>query len=996
MLDRPDRVLLPAAIGGAGAVWGLGLARLGAEAGFLPWLFISPVAAVALAAGCAALAVVAGRRQRALDRAALTLAPLALPILYVTGLARGVLAGCVLAIGAAIATLLLARGERARWGPPTILALVVLAVFLRTLLPGVGEADTFEFQVVVPKLRVAHPTGYPLYILLGKLFTLLPVANVAWRVSLASAVFATLAVLALYALLLRLSAHRLAAFFATLAFAFSATFWSQAVVAEVYTLHNLLAAALLWVLLARTDRERGASAARHWQAAFLLLGLGLANHLTTLLLLPALALGLIWERPRLTVRDWLVALCLLAAGLAIYLYIPLRWPAVNQGERMTLLAFARYVSGGQFHGALRLAGWRDPVRWEIVGRVLQRPFGWGGLGLAALGVAGLAVRHKRALALTGLSLLAHIAYGLAYHVPDISVFLLPAHLILAIWMGAGVAYVAQMAPQVRRLPPLAGRLLTAVPLAALVALSLSRLWLNLPLVDRSGQRGGRAWGRYALSLPLTEEAAVLADVKKFAPLYYVQQIEGLRPDLDLVLLGSEALYQAELASRTGAGQTVYLARFLPHLEGHHLRSVGPLVEVGSAPLAGQPEPAIPLDVTLGAGVRLLGLDAERLTIAQGDSLRVTLHWSAQVPPQDDLLVHLRLVDGAGEPRWESVGARPVSGLYSTLAWRAGERVPDFHEVPIPASLAPGAYTLQVALSPPFAGGDEQASDTSPGWMMLTEVTVAASDALEPLPADARALFGRAFWLTGYDMPVQATVGAPVIVTLAWRAAQPEPGATPRLSWVDEAGQWVGTSGPAEPAGERDARQFQVQHAIDAPATPGTYGLAVGWAGAANAALPARCHWLAAPAGACVLGAVDVIAAEGLANYANLVLLASAEVGQTSAQAGDVIGATFRWRALKSIEQDYTIFVQLLGPDGRLHGQVDAWPVQGTLPTSQWAPGDEVVDRHAVRLDADAPSGRYQVHAGWYLLETMERLQIVGGRGHPVGDSLVVGELDVGR
>jgi hypothetical protein len=110
-------------------------------------------------------------------------------------------------------------------------------------------------------------------------------------------------------------------------------------------------------------------------------------------------------------------------------------------------------------------------------------------------------------------------------------------------------------------------------LAALVVLSLSRIWLNLPHVDRSGQGDRAEWGRDVLSLPLAENAAVLADVKKFAPLYYVQQIEGQRPDLDLVLLGSEALYQADLATRTGAGQTVYLARYLPHLEGRFLSSV---------------------------------------------------------------------------------------------------------------------------------------------------------------------------------------------------------------------------------------------------------------------------------------------------------------------------------------------------------------------------------------------------------------------------------------
>ena len=100
--------------------------------------------------------------------------------------------------------------------------------------------------------------------------------------------------------------------------------------------------------------------------------------------------------------------------------------------------------------------------------------------------------------------------------------------------------------------------------------------MNLPVVDQSQNQGGYAWGRYVLGLPLMPGSAVLADVEKFAPLYYLQQIEGVRPDLDLLLLGNEELYQAELATRLGVGQTVYLARYLPNLGGLHLRSLGPL------------------------------------------------------------------------------------------------------------------------------------------------------------------------------------------------------------------------------------------------------------------------------------------------------------------------------------------------------------------------------------------------------------------------------------
>jgi hypothetical protein len=95
-----------------------------------------------------------------------------------------------------------------------------------------------------------------------------------------------------------------------------------------------------------------------------------------------------------------------------------------------------------------------------------------------------------------------------------------------------------------------------------------------------------------------------------------------------------------------------------------------------------------------------------------------------------------------------------------------------------------------------------------------------------------------------------------------------------------------------------------------------------------------------------------------------------------------------------MDDDYTVFVHLVGPDGRLRGQVDRWPVHGSYPTSQWSPGSDVSDPYEIRLDADAPAGEYRVEVGWYLLETMERLRVVDETGEPVADSYVVGRLTV--
>ncbi|HJZ49883.1 MAG TPA: DUF2723 domain-containing protein, partial [Roseiflexaceae bacterium] len=159
--------------------------------------------------------------------------------------------------------------------------LAALALYLVTLLPGIGSGDTAEFQRVAPTLGVAHPTGYPLYVILGWLWGQLPLGGTpAWRMNLFSAFTAALAVGALFLAARALGHSRSVAAAAALTLAVSFTFWSQATIAEVYALAALIQALLILALL--RWRQGG------WPlwVAGLLLGLGLAHHRTIILMIP--------------------------------------------------------------------------------------------------------------------------------------------------------------------------------------------------------------------------------------------------------------------------------------------------------------------------------------------------------------------------------------------------------------------------------------------------------------------------------------------------------------------------------------------------------------------------------------------------------------------------------------------------------------------------------------------------------------------------------------
>jgi hypothetical protein len=126
-----------------------------------------------------------------------------------------------------------------------------LAAYTQTLAPSVAALfdDSLEFPLVSFRLGIAHPTGYPLYTLLGKLFTLAVPHNVAWAVNSLSAVAGALTVALVYLVIRQLARRRLPALLGAVALGVSPLFWSQSVVAEVYTLNAAFVAAVLLLAL---------------------------------------------------------------------------------------------------------------------------------------------------------------------------------------------------------------------------------------------------------------------------------------------------------------------------------------------------------------------------------------------------------------------------------------------------------------------------------------------------------------------------------------------------------------------------------------------------------------------------------------------------------------------------------------------------------------------------------------------------------------------------
>lgn len=141
-----------------------------------------------------------------------------------------------------------------------VLLLIAFIAYVKTLTPSVCAGDSGELTTAVYNMGACHPPGYPLYGIMGKLFTFIPVKDIAFRVNMFSAFSAAGAVLFLYLILVKLLGFnrdenkptlqiQIPAIAGSFLFAFSFTQWSQAVIGEVYALNALLSAAMLFVML---------------------------------------------------------------------------------------------------------------------------------------------------------------------------------------------------------------------------------------------------------------------------------------------------------------------------------------------------------------------------------------------------------------------------------------------------------------------------------------------------------------------------------------------------------------------------------------------------------------------------------------------------------------------------------------------------------------------------------------------------------------------------
>ncbi|MCK5700771.1 MAG: DUF2723 domain-containing protein [Cyclobacteriaceae bacterium] len=264
--------------------------------------------------------------------------------------------------------------------------LFVFLIYLQTLCPTVTEFDSGELITVQATLGIAHPTGYPLFTILGYLFSKIPLPiSIAYKLNLLCAIWCAATVIILVKTMKLLLDNinvfmkkniewsdlpfskselikTITAISTGLVFAFSYTFWAQATKTEVYSLQLFLYALIIYFgfkAFLRMDIDplvKKNFLSKDWLLVSIFVGLGFANHMMTIYLLPFLTF-LFFSKNNLSLLSLRKFMCLtiISFTISVLLYLSLLLSAqMNSGFNLWLLPnftdWISHVRGKMYYG----------------------------------------------------------------------------------------------------------------------------------------------------------------------------------------------------------------------------------------------------------------------------------------------------------------------------------------------------------------------------------------------------------------------------------------------------------------------------------------------------------------------------------------------------------------------------------------------------------------------------------------------------------------------
>jgi len=453
--------------------------------------------------------------------------------------------------------------------------IIVFILYLFTMAPTVTQLDSGELATAQTLLGIAHPTGYPLFTMLGHLFLLIPLPfSIIYRANLVAALWTagsvtifiytikmvidnvalfkskkndeekkksnkkkakkSSQVLLLTRIIIPELTKYLSALFGGLFLAVSKTFWMQSTSVEVYSLHLFLISIIIYTLILAFTKSNNIEAPKHyfWYFLAITLAFGFSNHMTTLLILPAVAyLYFVTFGFNLASfkRIALMLLIFFPLLISIYAYLPIsagQNPILNWGNPLDLERILRHISGKQYQ--VWLFSSTDAAKKQLAYFVENFPLEFNiGLILTFIGFFAAFVHSKKFFYFTLITFLSTVLYSINYDINDIDSYFLLAYIAVAFLISFGVLQIFILLKD--------RHLGYSLPIPLLIIFLLIQSYITFGKVDQHDVYLFEDYPKAALQ-SCKKDALIISYQWDFliSPAYYIQKIEKFRPDVHII------------------------------------------------------------------------------------------------------------------------------------------------------------------------------------------------------------------------------------------------------------------------------------------------------------------------------------------------------------------------------------------------------------------------------------------------------------------------------
>ncbi len=467
-----------------------------------------------------------------------------------------------------------------------VIFLATFGIYVLTVCPTVYWEDSAAFSAVNAILGIPHSPGFPIYVLLGRVFSLIPLENPAFRSNLMSAFWGSLSLVILYLLMIELSRgaksrpypasqrpsrvtgewiSQTGMVAGVLFLGFSSAFWLQTVRAEVYTLNIFFTMALIFLLIKWSQGKDTSISLKILILFSFTLGLSFANHpLLVTTLVPALLVFLWLHNIKgfLDPKKMMVFLSFLLLGMSLYLFLPIRShlsPAINWGRPNSLANLFSYITRSSQTSWVATSSEIPYVNrfWFVLSfPVIQ--FGLPLFWLGVLGACAMFKQSKRFFSLTFLLFVFNLltaawATDFSLRNYDLLGYLLPSLSVFAVWFALGIAYFGENVLRLAR-SFLSGndeqdqcevsarawenrrptRILNVFLCGLILSLPIFQIGRNFDQCDKRSGDWAYHHAEQILYSVKKDALILVGDDNTLTTLWYLNYAEGKRPDVKVV------------------------------------------------------------------------------------------------------------------------------------------------------------------------------------------------------------------------------------------------------------------------------------------------------------------------------------------------------------------------------------------------------------------------------------------------------------------------------